>query len=294
MYTRNRLRRDTDFPGEICILDALHPSDLNSGAYLEFAVRNCSSVYLSLHNSQLANSLQGIALKEKDASPESRLNFGPVSGRTGSAPPVSLLSRVDHGEYYYLPQSSKGLVAVTTAGLLPSEDHIIRIWPLALDGKTYTHMQFEGLWLDNGGLLIPPPERQQVIRPKAVSGGTSMLADGIGHYSRQHLGPEQDLKDRSSSLDEWQPQHLPLVPRKTLEIVTDVPLATPNSNMSLNVLRGWDEMIGDMFDVDHVRIMLDTMCLESPCIRGSAKAATVKDAYFRRYHSQDQATFTKC
>lgn len=237
--------------------------------------------------------MQGIALKERDASPESRLKFGPVSGKTRSAPPVSLLSRVDYGEYYHFPQSSKGLVAVSAAGLSPLEDHIIRIMALAVDGKTHTHMQFEGLWLDKGGSLIPSPKQQEIIRPKAVSGGSSMLPDEIGQYSRQHLGPEKFPKERGSSLDERQSQHLPLVPRKTLEVVTDVPRATPNSNMSLAALRGWEEMIGDMFGVDHVRFMLDAMCLVSPCIGGSTKAASVKDAYFRRYCWKYQATPTR-
>jgi hypothetical protein len=227
--------------------------------------------------------MQGISLKERDASPDSRLNFGPLSGKTRSAPPVSLLSRVDYAEYYYFPQSGKGLVAVTAAGLSPSEDHIIRIVTLAVDGKTYTHMQFEGLWLDNGCSLIPPPEQQENIRAKVISGETSILPCKIGQFSSQHLGSEQVHNDRSSSLDERQSQPLPLVPRKTLEIVTDVPLATLNSNMSLAALHGWEEMIGDMFDVDHVRIMLDAMCLVSPCIGGSAQATRVKDAYFRRY-----------
>jgi hypothetical protein len=225
--------------------------------------------------------MQDIALRERDASNGSRLNFGPVSGKTRSAPPISLLSRLDYGEYHYFPQSGKGLVAVTAAGLSPSEDHIIRIIALAIDGETYTDIQFEGLWLDNGGSLVPSPEQQEIIRPKAASDGISVPQDKAGQYSRQHLGTEQVPGDTGSSVRKS--QHLSLLFRKTLEIVTDVPRATSFNNRSLGALQGWEEVIGDMYGVDHVRIMLDDMCLVSPCIGGSAQPASVKDAYFRRY-----------
>ena len=72
--------------------------------------------------------------------------------------------------------------------------------------------------------------------------------------------------------------------RKTVEMVSDLPqiLRRPVENGSLAVVRGYEDLVGIMFGVDHVSITIEGMCLTSPCIGPTKQPASVREAYFRR------------
>jgi len=248
-------------------------------------VRNCSSVYASLHNSDLSDTAQDLTLETRGFSGATHLDFHPVSRKTRAAAPVSLVSRVDHGEYRYFPQSGKGLVAIAAASLEPSQDHIIRIMAHGIDGEGHRGLEFEGLWLNNGGSLISSQRKKETARPEMVSVAISMQPDKFAHEPHQSPKTEEVSKTESSGLSDNRSEYFLLFPRKTLEIVTDTPhtVRARPIHKSLAALERWSDLVGEMFGADHVSITVDGMCLTSPCLRGAAQSASVKDIFFRRY-----------
>jgi hypothetical protein len=261
-----------------------HLSDLYSGAYLDFAVRNCSSVYASLYNRDIAYTTQKVTLQARDSSVATRLEFRTVSGKTRRTAPVSLVSHVDGTEYQYFHQSGKGLVAIT-ANLERSEDHIIRIIAAEMDGEGDRGVQFEGIWLNKGGSLVSLQRKKDAIWPQMDSVAPSTLTDESTRYSWQSSENDEVYQTQSSGPSHGDSEQSLLSPQKTLEIVTDVPsnLRGLSNHDSRAAVKGWEEMVGDMFGVDRVTIAVDGMCLTSPCISGAAPPAGVKDAFFRRY-----------
>lgn len=254
-------------------------------------MRNCSSVYLSLHNSDLHNNGQETTLNARDISQASHLNHLPISAKTRPASPVSLLSRIDNSEYQYFNRTGRGLVAIATGNLEPSKEHVIRIISPRVDGEEYAGMQFTGIWLNNGGTLVSPQERQMTTQPATAPDATSAPTEDLTRYpkysgySRQYVEKDEIRNQRGRDLNDKKSQTSFMLPQKTLEIVTDVPhtLRAQNINSSRNVLQGWQDLVGELFGVDHVSIMLNRMCVTSPCIGAAAQLANIKDAFFRRF-----------
>lgn len=270
--------------------DVLCRSDLSPGAYLEFAVRNCSSVYASLHNLDIPNTTEQIALQARDNLEVARLNFRPSSKIESPTAPVSVVSRIDQGEYKYFHQCKKGLLALTTAGLESAEDHVVRIIAPGIDDEGQGGMKFEGVWLNNGGRLLPMQRKGETTRTGPLSEPPPMRVEASTQYSRPILETEEgqkrtvDLCSKSQHLDPL------LSPRKTLEIVTNAPhkIRAQSSNGSFAALVGWEALVGDMFEADHVNIKMDGVCLTSSCVRTAAQPATVKDVLFRRYRFESE------
>jgi hypothetical protein len=280
------------FPVGAFDLDTDHLSDLYSGAYLDFVVRNCSSVYASLHNRDVPDTTQEVTLQARDSPVANGLEFRTASEKTRHTAPVSLVSHVDSTEYQYFHQSGKGLVAITE-NLERSEDHIIRIIAAGMDGEGDRGVQFEGIWLNKGGSLASSPRKKDAIWSEMVSAAPSMLINKSARYSRQSSENDEAYQTQSSGPNHGDSEQSLLFPQKTLEIVTDVPsnLRGLGNHESRAAVKGWEEMVGDMFGVDRVSIAVDGMCLNSPCIGGAAQPAGVKDAFFRRYGFKSQKLY---
>jgi len=46
---------------------------------------------------------------------------------------------------------------------------------------------------------------------------------------------------------------------------------------------GWEYLLGDMFESDHVMIGMDGMCLIPDCIGGRGSPAGLADVFFQRF-----------
>ncbi len=267
---------------------------MDPGSYLEFVVRNCSSVYLLLYNSHLHNNIQETIPNARHISQASHLSHLPISEKTRPAFPIFLLSRIDNSEYQYFNRTGKELVAIASGNLEPSKEHIIRIMSPNVNDKECAGIQFIGIWLNKGGMLVSPQEWQMTTQPAMVSATASTLIDDFTRYPKDSGYSRQDLKmgkiqkTRSRDLDDNKSSNPFIFPQKTLEIVTDVPntLRAQNLNSSQNDLQGWEDMVGDLFGIDHVSIMLDRMCLTSPCMSTAAQPASIQETYFRRFCSR--------
>jgi hypothetical protein len=262
------------------------------GAYLEFVVHNCSSVYLSLHSSHRPGIEQESVFRERRNLEKPPLSFDPVGSNTSPGPPTSLVSRIDFGESRYFRQSGRWLVAITTGVLDPMSDHIVRITASSIDEDLHEAMKFEGVWLNEGGSLISSQAKKDPTQPRVILDAASLKSNKTPQGLQQSYdtsGMENARRENLSARALWHPV---MLPRKTLEIVSDVALTVPAwiDKSSLLALEGWQQLVGDMFGADHVTITMEGMCLTSPCINGAAQSATIKDAFFRRYRVKSQCS----
>jgi hypothetical protein len=270
----------------VCFRGLLRPSDLYSGAYLEFGVRNCSSIYASLHNTDTHHTTREVTLEARDVSVVTHLDFRPLSDKTSAARPVSLVSQIDEGEYKYFHRSGKGLVAIAAADLDASVDHVIRIIAPGNDDEGHEGIEFQGVWLDDGASLIS--EQRKSTPSETVFDAASLLPTMSSKLLRAGMETNGLQKTRGGKVGNSGSQHLLPGHRKTVEIATDLPQSFrgPVDNGSLATLKGYGDLIGDMFGIDQVRVAMDGMCLTSPCIGGTGQPTSVNDAFFRRYSSK--------
>lgn len=247
-------------------------------------VRNCSSIYASIQNSDLPDAGQDGIHDAREMSETTRLSFHPLSEKTSPTGPVSLVSCIDHGEHRYFHRCGRGLVAVTAAPLEPSEDHIVRLVAPDIDGEAHEGMKFEGIWLNDGASLVSPQEKRWGTRRGIFPDVPQMLPNRSAQYSGQSLKTDKVKGPGSNNLNDRGSQYSPVFPPKTLETVTDVrrSLRVQNESESLPAIKGWEDLVGDMFGVNHVSIAVDGLCLTSPCISSPDQPVTVKDAFFRR------------
>ena len=138
--------------------------------------------------------------------------------------------------------------------------HQIRIIAPTLGGDNTEQLQFQGIWIDEVGQLLPFDTAYEIIK-----------IDG---------------SELSSSL-----QNPPA--RKMLEIVTDLPGSMAGRNSPQNPalprgmiggVLGWEYLLGEMFGSDHSNIGMLGMCLIQECIGGSGSPAGLGDVFFRRSH----------
>ena len=244
-------------------------------------MQNCSSIYASLHNTDIEHASQKTTLEVRDVPAINRLEFRPVPRKTRPASPVSLVSRIDESEHKYYHRSGKGLVAIAAADLDASVHHVIRILAVQDDDdrEVSEGIQFEGIWLNDGGALIF--SQKESTEAETVIGTALLPLTASAKLSKSSVETIGRDKIRSS----LESQHLLSGHRKTVEIASDLPriLRDPVNNESLAALKGYGDLIGDIFGVDHVNTALDGMCLVSPCIGGTGQPASVGDAFFRRY-----------
>jgi hypothetical protein len=126
-------------------------------------------------------------------------------------------------------------------------------------------LQIEGIWIDEAGQLLP----------YTVSDSSSDKA----------INPSQVEATAFASGK---------LPRKMLEIVTDLPgsRAARDRHNDIGTIRGivngvtgWEFLIGEMFGsaVDHVTIGMEGMCLVQDCIGGTGSPAGLADIFFQRF-----------
>jgi len=189
------------------------------------------------------------------------------SFNSSTAKPISLLARIDDDEYHILPNATS-LVAICKGSLDPGSKHEIRIIAPMTGGNNVETFQFEGLWISEGGQLLP------------------LDSDGQNHMST--IGKYGGVIDGDIA------KYIS-PPRKMLEIVTDIfgsmagrdrrSHATDIST-TRNVLggvMGWEYLIGDMFGADHAITGMQGMCLIQGCIGGRGSPAGLADVFFQRY-----------
>ncbi|KAI9817443.1 MAG: hypothetical protein M1827_001053 [Pycnora praestabilis] len=279
--TPNRLRRD--------------------GVYFDIMVTNTTTLLLSLHNSATVKSdvvVKGSKAFTGSASPTlnlGHLSFHPSPDTHEPAAPVSLLARIDQEEYILLPNSS-ALVSVRTRTLNANEVHNIRIVAPMIDGSGSGVLEFEGLWLENGGKLLRVAGSQladEVEEEDAFQAESSTIGEkhrlGLLEFRGGGDSSEIELKKGDlGGIEDNERTHGER--RKLLEVVTDSPGSLGGKYMGkrtggaaglLAGVMGWEYLLGEMFGVDHVQIGADGMCLMQDCVGGIGNPAGMGDVFFR-------------
>jgi hypothetical protein len=184
-------------------------------------------------------------------------------------------------------------VGIAAADMNTSEDHIVRITAPGIDDRVHRGLQFEGMWINTGGALISSRTKIKTIQPGTNSDAASIVHNTSAQSLQRGLVMKGGHNTTGFGVSDSAPKRPPLVPRKTLEIVSDLPriLGFHRHNGSLAAAVGWEDLIGDMFRADHVSIGVHGMCLLSPCIGGVGQPASIKDTFFRRY-SSNSLSFT--
>lgn len=220
--------------------------------YFDFAFNGSTSVLLSLHNSIQQ---QHTAKRQIESTPQPTFL---MPTNTSAAAPISILARVDDEEYIVLPNATS-IVTICRQNLYRHARHEIRVVAPMNDADTVQTLQIEGLWIDDGGQLLP------------LGSDTDYSAlDGA-------LETKHGLSGR------------PL--RKMLEVLTDLPGSVAGkengrirglSRDALNGVLSWEYLIGDMFGADHATVGTEGMCLIQDCIGGNSSPVAIADIFFQR------------
>ena len=222
-------------------------------------------------------------------------SFRPVPQKETSAPPISLLARVDQEEYVLLPNSSM-LVSISSNNLDRYAEHQVRIVAPMTDDHGKGVIQLEGIWLSTGAKLVPVKGSllsEEYENEDSLSSGN----DQVGEKHR--IGLSGILRDKSRSktdqtiIDDIEDDALSILQdrNKVLEVVTDSPgwLSSRNRGKRkggtdglMAGVMGWEYLLGEMYAVDHVRTGVDGMCLTQDCIGGIDQPSGIGDVFFRR------------
>lgn len=213
------------------------------------------------------------------------------------ARPISLLARVDDEEYVLLPNSS-ALVPVCLNSLSPNHEHHIRIVAPMTDDGYDSIVQMEGVWLTKGGYLakvegstlgneysdqdVPRAESSLVGEKHRATLGNFIHKNRFLH-THQHHTIEQDVPETDDKR------------RKVIEVISDSPGSLTKRKRQQQQARtaeallggvlGWEYLLGEMFNADHVCIGVDGMCLVQDCYGSTGYPAGLGDAFFRRFVS---------
>ena len=246
----------------------------DEGVYFDVAVENTTSLLLALHNApermEDSTTISSIDPGKQGSTHHRSFHFHPISSNEGPSPPISLLARVDDQEYILLPKSSS-LVAIRSDDLDPSTKHHVRIIAPMTDDHGTGVIQLAGLWLSKGGTLVK------------VAG--SLLNED---YDKQDLLQAETLAiedhNKLASINQDR--------KKVLEVITDSPGSFTRrqrgkrnggaSDLMAGVM-GWEYLLGEMFEADHVGIGVDGMCLTQDCIGGTGSPSGIGDVFFRRH-----------
>lgn len=219
--------------------------------YFDFEFIGSTTVFLYLQNT---NEDQPHNSKESS----SGLDFLPTI-TSSIAGPISLLVRVDDEEYTAFPNATS-IVKLRYNELAPLDRHYIRIIAPITKGNPTTVLQVNGIYIDQNGLLLAPLE--------------------VSKLTKASLAEDKTTSKKPS--------------KKMLEVVSDLAGAvagpaghkdvTPGHEILSGVM-GWDYLLGEMFEADHVSIGLDGMCLTQNCIGGRGSPLGLSDVFFRRWDS---------
>ena len=253
---------------------------------------------MSLHNSAVLSDTLVEVSSDAGSNPitnPSHLSFRPSSLLDKPALPLSMLARVDQEEYILLPNSS-ALVTVCLNDLSPDEQHHIRIIAPMTDDRIKASMQFEGLWLSKAGKLLRV-EGSLLDQEFEDEDGLEAESDKVGEKHRLGLNSimrgngQRKSDDEISENEKAEGTEVVEHRKKVLEVITDNPGSLSGKNTGqrrggadgfLAGVMGWEYLLGEMFDVDHVSTSVDGMCLTQGCIGGVGEPSGVGDVFFRR------------
>jgi hypothetical protein len=212
--------------------------DLYQGSYLEFDICNTTSVHVTLGNANrnALSSDEAEAIK-LDAR---QLFIQPNRDHAPSSPPVSLYLQIDQKKGVYFNQTGHGTLAVSS-NLEKSGCHRIRLTNLALASGRAGTLEFEGIWLDNGGYL----------KSSEAPDADDLLMMGDAHLA----------------IDK------PTLARKHFELVTHLPFKNPHDTHS-----SWPALLARQINVSHAIFPTLSYCLTPAC---SPAAPTISDIFFR-------------
>lgn len=135
---------------------------LRAGVYFDIKVANTSSVYLALNNAISSHAETAGISQVKTEHFVVRMD----EANQRPADPISLLVQIDNDEFIVLSEVSD-IVCVCANTLNAQEQHSIRI---IVPGRPTPIMEFEGLWLDPHGTLLPvsgastrPVDRKKIV-----------------------------------------------------------------------------------------------------------------------------------
>ena len=263
-------------------------------------IENTTTLLLSLHNTAEHESKKpttaGPTLSEPTPTTNLRhFSFRPASSDDKPSPPISLLARIDQEEYVLLPNSS-GFVSISSNDLKRDGTHNVRIVAPMTDDRGKGIVEVEGIWLSEGGRLASV--RGSSLREEYEDEddfaaeddhvgekhrkGMKDAVQSSSRVSKDKRPPRADIHDTTSTVQER---------TKILEVITDSPGSftgrhqgkrTGGADGLLSGVLGWEYLLGEMFEVDHVAIGVDGMCLIEKCIGGAGYPAGIGDVFFRR------------
>ena len=262
--------------------------------YFDIAITNSTTVLLALHNKKPESNTSSqnstaAVIRQDSLIPSPTANYRHLSFRPSSlldrpALPISLLAQVDQEEYVLLPNSS-ALVKICTDDLNPNQQHHIRIIAPMTDDHGKGILQLEGIWLSKFGKLLK------------VDGALEEYEDddgADGNADEKHAAKLKSIvmSGGHPSVEEAMDESRVPSRKKILEVVTDNPgwlsgrntgRRTGGADGLLAGVMGWEYLLGDMFNVDHVEIGIDGMCLIQDCIGGVGAPIGMGDIFFRRF-----------
>ncbi len=169
------------------------------GSYLEFNVANTTSLYINLRNvrKDLSPPSEPAKVDARQLVVQSARKITPPSNA------VSLLVQIHQGPTLYFNQTGHDVLAISSS-LDATISHSIKLTYLGA-AKARNMLEFEGIWLDNGGHLMKRHSHSATTSPL----GTESRGITSGTASRKHFAVVTGLayKDPSTAINAW-PQSL--------------------------------------------------------------------------------------
>ena len=224
MPTANQLRKDASFPG----LSFAHVKWFSllilTGTYLEFHITNTTSFYLALGNVRKSS----LNPKEKPEVDERQLFIQPTRDRTPPSPPVSLLLQVA-GQAFYFDQTGHDILAISSS-FDRVKSYRVRVTYLG-SAQADARLEFEGIWLDKGGYLIP-------------GHANALTGSRIGHMPASNT---------------------PVTPpQRHVEVISSLSYQTPEE-----AVHSWPLILASQFNNSHTIFPTSSSCLTPTCSSSS-------------------------
>jgi len=274
-----------------------------TGVYFDLNITNTTTLILSLQNTKneptQLTGLPSTTVNPTEIPHAGQYSFSAASRLRVGSPPISLLALVDGEEYVVLPNATS-LVPIRTKDLNSRVPHTIRIIAPMTDNNGTGIVQFDGLWIDKGGQLLPVEgsvaqthsEDEDIMDPEDDESVGKKHRLGLGRLL-QGYKPEMAHRlaelDASDATNGYSSQR-----RKLVEVITDSPshlfkqktkitnARTGGADGLLAGVKGWEYLLGEMFSVDHVCVGVEGMCLTQNCLGGTGEPSGMGDVFFRR------------
>ena len=195
-----------------------------TGTYLEFHITNTTSFYLALGNVRKSS----LSPKEKPEVDERQLFTQPTRDRTPPSPPVSLLLQVA-GQAFYFDQTGHDILAISSS-FDRVKSYRVRVTYLG-SAQADATLEFEGIWLDKGGYLIP-------------GHANPLTGSRIGHMPASNT---------------------PVTPpQRHVEVISSLSYQTPEE-----AVHSWPLILASQFNNSHTIFPTSSSCLTPTCSSSS-------------------------